>query len=60
MTRMSKQGERRSVSPRRPRPPSVKTGPRKDNLPKGYREHPNALAGTEWEGSFYIPKLKTR
>ena len=42
MTRMSKQGERRHISPKRPRFPSPKTGPRKDDLAKGYKEHVNA------------------
>ena len=47
MTRMSKQEKRRAVSPRRPRLPGIKTGPKKDELPKGYREHANALEGAE-------------
>ncbi len=44
MTRMSKQGERRQQSPRKHRPPSVKTGPKKDALPQGYKVHANAVA----------------
>ena len=43
MTRMSKQGERRNKCPRKSKFPSPKTGSKKDNLPKGYREHANAL-----------------
>ena len=45
MTRMSKQGERRNKSPRKHKKPSVKTGPLKDNLPKGFKEHSNASVG---------------
>lgn len=50
MTRISKQGERRAKSPRKPRPPSQKTGPRKE-IP--FRVHANV---TELENRF-IPKL---
>lgn len=57
MTRKSKQWERRSVSPRKNKKPSIKTGPKKDNLPAGYRLHANALAGTALAGSAFIPKL---
>jgi len=60
MTRQSKQGERRNQSPRRPRLPGVKTGSKKDNLPKGYREHENGLAGTELAGSMFIGKVKVK
>jgi hypothetical protein len=56
MTRMSKQGKKRHVSPRRPRPPSPKTGSKKDNLEQGFKLHENsapaALAGTR-----FIPKI---
>jgi len=52
MTRMSKQGERRGRSPRKCKFPSPKTGPKKDNLPVGFREHANAL---ESQNTF-IPK----
>lgn len=55
MTRMSKQGERRARSPRKHRNPATKTGPRKDALPKGYREHPNAIEG---ETGIFIGKVK--
>jgi len=55
MVRISKQEERRSRSPKRCRPPSPKTGTKKDNLPQGFRVHANAV-----EGSFeaFIPKIK--
>jgi len=43
MTRMSKQSERRARSPRKHKGPSLKTGPKKDKLPLGYKEHANAL-----------------
>ena len=35
MTRIGKQEERRNRCPRRPRIAGPKTGPKKDNLPKG-------------------------
>ena len=52
MTRMSKQGERRNKSPRKSKFPAEKTGPKKDNLPAGFKEHANAL---ESQNTF-IPK----
>ncbi|MBJ7449791.1 MAG: hypothetical protein JHC93_05480 [Parachlamydiales bacterium] len=57
MVRISKQQERRSVSPRRPRANFPKTGSRKDNLPSGFKEHQNALEG-ELAQSAFIPKIK--
>lgn len=57
MVRISKQAERRAQSHRRPSPPSVKTGSKKDNLPKGFKEHPNAIEGAAAQLSF-IPKIK--
>ncbi len=57
MTRMSKKGERRAVSPRKHKKPSLKTGARKDNLPSGFHEQHNALAGTEWGTKVFVPKL---
>lgn len=57
MTRMSKQGERRAVSRRRPRPPVPKTGSLKDNLPKGYKPQVNAVSG-EGAAQAFIPKIK--
>lgn len=57
MVRMSKQGERRSKSPHKPRPPAEKTGARKENLKDGYKPHMNALEG-EIAAKAYIPKIK--
>lgn len=57
MVRISKQSEKRSLSPRRPRPPSQKTGPQKMNLPLGFKEHQNALEGESAQIGF-IPKIK--
>jgi hypothetical protein len=58
MTRVGKQEERRARSPRRPRRAGPKTGPKKDNLPKGFREHSNALEGEQAVGCF-IGKVKS-
>jgi len=55
MTRLGKKEERRGISPRKHKNPSVKTGPKKDNLPKGYKSHDNAFSGEE---SVFIPKIK--
>lgn len=57
MVRISKQAERRHVSPRKNKKPSVKTGPLKENLPHGYKEHANALDG-EMAGLAFIPKIR--
>lgn len=57
MTRISKQQERRAMSPRRPRPPALKTGPLKDNLPKGYKPQLNAISGDKAAKAF-ISKIK--
>lgn len=57
MVRISKQAERRSLSPHRPRKYTTKTGPVKDNLPKGFKEHSNALEGDSAAAAF-IPKIK--
>ncbi|MBS0584886.1 MAG: hypothetical protein JSR76_01125 [Verrucomicrobia bacterium] len=55
MTRMSKKGERRAQCPKKRRPLfSAKTGAKKDALPHGYREHPNALESKK----VFIPKVK--
>lgn len=54
MVRISKQSERRAKSPRRPRPPSQKTGPQKA---AGFKEHQNALEGQAAQQAF-IPKIK--
>jgi hypothetical protein len=55
MTRMSKQGQRRAVSPRKHKKPSVKSGPQKDHLTLGYKPHENALEGNL---SVFIGKIK--
>ncbi len=55
MTRMSKKEERRHRSPRkRHYNAAEKTGPKKDNLPKGFREHVNAVT-TQGERITFIP-----
>lgn len=56
MVRISKQSERRTRSPRKHRPPSVKTGPKRNNLPSGYKPHENALEGEAAKFAF-IPKI---
>lgn len=53
MTRMSKQGKVRAISPRRPRPPAKKTGPKKDAL--AFRLHHNAIESENVHR--YIPKI---
>lgn len=58
MTRMSKDSERRGVSPRRPKRAGKKSGPKKDNTPEGYRVHPNALEGTALGSMIFISKVK--
>ncbi len=57
MVRISKQEERRQRCPRRPRPPSPKTGALKDNLPLGFKGHANAFEGTPLH-TVFIPKIK--
>lgn len=57
MVRMSKQGEKRNRFPRKNRSPSAKTGALKDNLPKGFKEHPNAVEG-DLATKVFIPKIK--
>jgi hypothetical protein len=54
---MSKQGERRSRSPRKPKLGGTKTGPLKSNLKAGYKPHANALPG-ELGALAFIPKIK--
>lgn len=55
MTRISKQAERRMKSHhKRHRSTAKKTGPKKDNLEKGYRLHENAIE----TGTAFIPKIK--
>lgn len=57
MTRMSKKGERRAQYPRKTKAPMPKTGPKEDNLAKGFKEHSNALDGDLAKTAF-IPKIK--
>lgn len=57
MTRMSKQSKRRAKCPRKCKPPTPKTGPKKDALPKGFKEHVNALHG-DLAKEIFIPKIK--
>ena len=57
MVRISKQAERRSKTPHKPRPPAEKTGPRQENLKEGYKPHTNALEG-EIAAKAFIPKIK--
>lgn len=57
MVRIAKQAERRNRSPRKNRAPSAKTGSMQDNLPKGFKEHGNALSG-DVAATAYIPKIK--
>lgn len=57
MTRISKQNERRMRSPKRRRPAlSTKTGPLKDALPNGFKEHTNAVEG-ETAKSMFVGKV---
>ena len=56
MTRVSKK-DRLKRCPRKPRYGSVKTGPKKDNLPKGFKEHANVFTG-EASQTVFIPKVK--
>lgn len=57
MTRISRQGKIRGMSPRKPRAPQPKTGALKDNLSKGYKEHANSLEG-DVAMKLFIPKIK--
>lgn len=57
MVRISKQAEKRRKSPRKSRYPSPKTGPLKDALPLGYKEHENALQDKN-NTSIYIAKIQ--
>lgn len=57
MTRVKKKAQRRAISPRKRRAPSPKTGPKKDNLPMGFKVHENALAIAAGATTF-IPKIK--
>ncbi|MBA2726937.1 MAG: hypothetical protein H0U49_02030 [Parachlamydiaceae bacterium] len=58
MVRISKQNERRNQSPKKhAKVMPVATGAKADNLPKGFKEHPNALEG-EQAALAFIPKIK--
>lgn len=57
MTRISKQAEKRSISPRRTRKPSKKTGPLQDKIPGGYKPHLNAVEGNI-AAQVFIPKIR--
>ncbi len=57
MVRISKQSEKRSVSPKRCRFPSPKTGSLKDQLPLGYKPHENCLKDSA-NTTVFIPKVK--
>ncbi len=57
MVRMSKQGERRNLFPRKRRHPSKKTGPLKDSLENGFKEHKNAVEG-DLAACMFVPKIK--
>ncbi len=54
MTRMSKQGERRAISKRRPKVAFPKSGPKKDNLAQGFRVHENTVTEAELR---FVPKI---
>ncbi len=54
MVRISKK-DRLKNSPRKPKYPSPKTGALKDNLPKGFKEHENALSAVQ---EIYVAKVK--
>ena len=57
MTRIGKQEQRRNMNPKKRKPDlSVKTGSKKDNLDKGYKEHSNALDNKEL--NVFISKIK--
>lgn len=56
MSRTSKQEERRARSPRKRRGPFASTGPKSDNLVKGYKEHTNAVEG-DLSAKMFIPKI---
>lgn len=57
MVRISKQAQKRNTSPRRPKLARTKTGPKKDNLPKGFKPAVSAVEG-EAAKKMFIPKIK--
>jgi hypothetical protein len=54
MVRISKQAERRSKCPHRPRPPAPKTGPKAE---KAFKPHVNTLSNAEIAKRTFIPKM---
>lgn len=57
MTRIGKVQKRRNQKPKkRHYPLHVKTGTKKDNLKKGYKEKENAISG-EIAKTIFIPKI---
>jgi hypothetical protein len=56
MVRISKQEERRAKCPHRPRPPALKTGPKKDKLEKGFKQHDNVISDAQLAQKIFIPK----
>lgn len=56
MIRISKQTERRAVSPKAPKRSKGKTGPKKDKLIDGFKPKHNALEG-ELASYGFIAKL---
>ena len=54
MTRVGKQEQRRNQNPKKRKAPFAKTGPKKDKLKLGYKEHENAFT----EENAFIPKIK--
>ena len=54
MTRISKQNRERHQCPKKRKLPSPKTGPKKDNLPAGFKNHANVLESK----TIFIPKIK--
>jgi hypothetical protein len=57
MVRRSKQSKIRAQCPKRPRPPTPKTGAKKDNLPEGFKLAQNALEG-ELSQTLFISKIR--
>ena len=57
MVRLSKVTRMRSVSKKRPSKPSVKTGPLKETLANGFKEHQNALTG-DLASRAFISRIK--
>ncbi len=57
MTRLSKQAERRQEFPRKRVRATAKTGPRKDNLPLGFKQHANAASG-DLAAAVFVSKVR--